>query len=193
MDAQLVVECLLDLDRLACIKALLGEASVHLPPRGTLWIATFTDETGRQVWKSTGHRDRTAAQAVADEWAAEAKRKRTVQGGPPRKPTIRVRPGSGEHAQGLLSQSEVAALLRISERTVREIERRAFEKLRNHPALRRFWREWQTGKVGEAIVPPTAEWDLSTSEITALLSLARMQIERHALMKLIAFTGAPRR
>jgi hypothetical protein len=142
------------------------------------------------VWKSTGQRDRRAAQVIADQLAAEAKRKRAAQGGLPRKPTIRVRPGSGEHSLGLLTQAEVAAILRVSERTVREIERRAFEKLRNHPALREFWREWQTGKIGEAIVPPTAEYDFSSSEIEALLSLARTPIERHAIRKVIAMTGA---
>ena len=50
MTAERIVECLLD-DRLACLEALVRKASVHLPPRGTKWVAAFADETGKQVWK----------------------------------------------------------------------------------------------------------------------------------------------
>jgi len=166
------------------------EASVRLPPRGSRWIATYTDENGKQVWKSTGQRDRTAAQVVADKWAAEAKRKRAAQGGPPRKPTIRVRHGSGEHALGLFTQAETAAILNISERAVRAIERRAFEKLRNHPALKDFWREWQTGELKEGALPTPMEMALSQPEIVALYGLAEDPMERQALRKLIALTQA---
>ena len=166
------------------------EASVHLPRRGTRWVAAFQDENGRQVWKSTGQRDRTAAQAIADELEAAARRKRFAQGGPPRKSTIRVRRGSGDRALGPFTQAETAAIMRVSERTVREIERRAFTKLRNHPALQQFWREWQSGEVKEAVVPTSTGWDLSQSEIEALLALARTPIEKHAIRKLIALTSA---
>jgi hypothetical protein len=115
MTATRVVELLLDLDRLACIEALLAEASVHRPCRGTRWVATFRDETENQVWKATGFTDRKAAQAIADELEAAAKRKRFAQGGPPRKSTIRVRRGSGERALGPFTQAETAAILRLSE------------------------------------------------------------------------------
>jgi len=40
--------------------------------------------------------------------------------------------------------------LGLSVRAIREIERRAFEKLRRHPALRRFWREHTGGGVEES-------------------------------------------
>jgi len=66
MTAERIVECLLD-DRLACLEALVREASVHLPRRGSKWVAAFTDETGKQVWKSTGQRERTTALTLAQE------------------------------------------------------------------------------------------------------------------------------
>jgi hypothetical protein len=66
------------------------EASVHLPHRGRRWIATFRDEAGTQVWKATGLTDRKAAQAIADELEAEAKRKRAAQRGPTRRPVSRA-------------------------------------------------------------------------------------------------------
>jgi Sigma-70, region 4 len=74
-----------------------------------------------------------------------AKRERASQGALPRRPTIRVRPGSAERELGLLTQKEVAAIMGVSERAVRAIERRAPGKLRNHPKLRPFWVEY-TGK-----------------------------------------------
>jgi hypothetical protein len=99
----------------------------------------------------------------------------------PKKPTIRVRAGSAERAVGLLSQKEVAVLLKISERAVRAIERRAFDKLRRHPALREFWGEWQ----GIEEANPQGDWQLSSAEVIALLGLARTSVERDLLIKLI--------
>src|SRR5436190_7537132 len=85
------------------------EATVRLPPRGTKWIAVYTGvEPGKQVWRSTGLTDPTAALALARHWEAEARRERAATGAPTRKPTIRVRRGSGEAAVGLLTQKEVA-------------------------------------------------------------------------------------
>src|SRR5262249_36564552 len=149
---------LLDPDTLACLEALVHEASVHLPPRGTKWVATFTDETGRQVWKSTGQRERSAALAQAQEWEREARAKRAAAGPSARKATVRVRPGSPERQGGLLSQKEIAALMKISERAVRSIERRALRKLRNHPALRQFWREWEGSEIEETA--SVSDWRL---------------------------------
>ena len=166
------------------------EASVHLPRRGTRWVAAFQDENGRQVWKSTGQRDRTAAQAIADELEAAARRKRFAQGGPPTKLALRVRRGSGERGRGPFTQAETAAIMRISERSVRQLQRSALTKLRNHPALKEFWREWQRGQVSEAVVPTSTGSALSAAEIEALLALARTPIEKHAVRKSIAFTGA---
>jgi hypothetical protein len=165
------------------------EASVHLPPRGHRWVAVYTGvEPGRQVWKSTRLRDRAAALALAKEWEAEAKRRRAAQGALPPKPTVRVRPGSGERELGLLSQAEVASLLHLSVRTIREIERSAFRKLRRHPALRDLWQEWVTGEVKEALPTPSA-WALSSAEVAAVWALTRTPFERRALRKLIALVA----
>jgi hypothetical protein len=166
----------------------LVEASVHLPRRGSRWVAAFRDETGRQVWRTTGLRDRPLALALAKEWETKARRKRAAQGAAPAKPTIRVRPGSGERELGLLSQREVAIILRISERAVREIERRAFDKLRRHPALKDFWREWTAGDIKEADSDGPANWALSRTEIAAVYALAWTPAERRALRKLFAST-----
>jgi hypothetical protein len=190
MNAEEIVRMLLEADGPLCMYALIDEASVHLPRRGTRWVATFRDETGNQVWKATGQRDRTAAQAIADELEAAAKRKRLAQGEPPNKPVIRVRRGSGERGLGPFTQAETAAIMRISERSVRQLQKSAFTKLRNHPALKEFWREWQSGQVSEAVVPTITGWVLSAAEIEALLTLARTPIEKHAIRKMIAFTGA---
>jgi len=142
--AEIVVECLLDPE--------LFEATVRRTPRSWRWVEVFTgSEPGKQVWRSTGLADRDAALALARKWEAEARRDRGTSGLLARKPTIRVRPGSGEAAVGLLTQKEVAAVLGLSVRAIREIERRPFEKLRRHPALLRFWREHGTGDVEENV------------------------------------------
>jgi hypothetical protein len=190
MTIEELVRILLEADGPLRIYPLINEASVHLPRRGTRWVAAFQDENGRQVWKSTGQRVRAAAQAIADELEAAAKRKRFALGGAPKKPVIRVRRGSGERALGPFTQAETAAIMRISERSVRQLQRSALTKLRNHPALKEFWREWQSGQVSEAVIPTSTGWVLSAAEIEALLALARTPIEKHAIRKLIALTGA---
>jgi len=101
---------------------------------------------------------------------------------------MRVRAGSGERELGLLSQAEVAALLRISQRAVREIERRAFDKIRRHPALRDSWREWTSGGIKEAASFVSREWALTGAEIAAVYGLARSRAERQALQKLFVLT-----
>jgi len=173
MNAEMIVRCLLERD--------LIEATVRLPPRGTKWIAVYTGvEPGKQVWRSTGLRDRAAALALAKKWEAQARRTREASAGVTKKPTIRVRRGSGEAAAGLLTREEAAALLGISVRAVREIERRGLEKLRR--ALRRFWNEHSTGQVKTA----ADSHDLVPAEIDALFSLTRTPLERRALTKLLA-------
>jgi Sigma-70, region 4 len=174
---------------LACLEALLGEASVHRPHRGNVWVAAFQDENGRHVWKSTGQRDRNAAQAIADEWEAEAREKRAAQGVQGKMPTIRVRTGSGEGALGLLTQKEVAAIMKISERAVRAIEHRAIAKLRNHPVLKEVLREWQGHDIEESRVP--TEYQLSREEVAAVLALARTPFERYAVRKLLRVASGP--
>lgn len=187
MEPKEIVEILIQTDGPVSARHLI-EVSVHLPRRGTKWVAAFRDETGRQVWRTTGLREREPALALAKEWESEAKRRRAAQPAAPPKTPIRVRPGSGEEAIGLLTQKEVAMILRISERSVREIERRAFEKLQRHPALKDFWREWTTGEVAEAVRRSPSEWTLTRAEIAAVCALAGTTVERQALRKLLALT-----
>ncbi len=187
MGPQEIVEILLQSDGPVDIEALV-EVSLHRPHRGTKWVAAFRDEAGRQIWRSTKLQDRASALALAQEWEASAKRRRAAQPALPRKPTMRVRPGSGERQLGLLTQKEVAAIMRISERSVREIEKRAFDKLRRHPVLRDFWREWTTGDIKEAGLEFPAPWALSRAEIAAVWALTRAPEERQALRKLLAVT-----
>jgi hypothetical protein len=177
-----LLEVLLEAEGPICMEALIDEASVHLPRRGSVWVASYRDENGVQRWRSTGQRDRVAAQTIAGKLEAEARRKRAAQAPRPAKPTIRVRAGSAEHALGFLSQKEVAIVMKISERAVRAIERRAFDKLRRHPALRQFWDEWQGGGIEEAGL----EWQLSPTETAALYALARTPEERQVLRKVMA-------
>jgi hypothetical protein len=87
----------------------------------------------------------------------------------------------------LLSQKEVGVILKLSERAIRAIERRAIEKLRNHPALKEIWREWQGRGIEEAHVP---DWHLSRAEIDALYHLARTSEERRVLRKLMALIAS---
>ncbi len=112
-------------------------------------------------------RDRKAARVLAQQWERAAKRKRAAQTPLPRKPVMRVRPDSGERELGLLTQREVGLIMKISTRAVREIERRAFNKIRQHPALRDFWREGTTGEVKETTSHASGPWLLSQAEIAA--------------------------
>jgi hypothetical protein len=180
-----LVQVLIETDSPASSRALI-EVSVHLPNRGTRWIAAYRDATGRRVWRTTGMRNRKAALTLGQRWEQAAKQKRLGQGALPRKPTIRVRRGSAEHEVGLLSQAEVAAFMHITQRAVRDIERRAFDKIRRHPGLREFWNEWSTGKVEEAASQDLADWALTRAEIAAVYALARTAEERQALRKLLA-------
>ena len=68
----------------------------------------------------------------------------------------------------------------------RAIEHRALEKLRNHPKLIQFWKEYLTGEPSDN--PPVNEnrqAELTPDEIAALFCLAQTQEERHALAKLL--------
>jgi hypothetical protein len=189
MNAEALVDCVLDSNQPFSSRELIEllEASVHLPARGTIYMAAYRDEFGQPVQRSTRTRDRLAAQAIADEWEAAAKRKRAALGPQPKKPTVRVRRGGPEHQAGLRTQAEVAATMHIGERAVRALERSAFLKLRNHPQLRELWREWLG--IDEGTNPASGAWDLTPSEIRALLDLAADRFERQALKKLIALTG----
>ena len=180
-----IVEILIETDGPVSARRLV-EVSLHLPRRGTKWVAAFRDANGRQVWRTTGLREREPALVLARRWEAEAKRRRAAQPAAPPKLTIRVRPGSAEKELGCLSQKEVAAILRMPERAVREVERRAFEKLRRHPALKDFWREWTTGQIKETALRVSKQWTLSRVEIAAVYALAETPAEQQALRKLLA-------
>jgi hypothetical protein len=167
------------------VSALLGEeplaeATVHLPRRGRIWVASFTGPSGGQIWKSTGITDREQALLVAKRWEAEARAQRLSVGRTRRKPIWRVRrqqPGSAP--SGLLTQKEVALLLNMSERGVREVERRALQKLRSHPLLRQAWQEYLIGELDEA------ELVLTRQEIEALFAVAHTPEERGLIQKVL--------
>ena len=87
-----------------------------------------------------------------------------------------------------MTQAEVAAFMHISERAVRDIERRAFDKIRRHAGLREFWREWLSGEVEESASQALADCVLTREEITAVYALAQTPEERMALTKLLVLT-----
>jgi len=78
-------------------------------------------------------------------------------------------------------------LLKISTRCVRQVERRAFKKLRNHPTLRRLWQEW-TGGTSPSV--EEAANDLSKEDIVVLARLTRTPEERSALFKALIVVWA---
>ncbi|MCL4181175.1 MAG: hypothetical protein KJ072_25950 [Verrucomicrobia bacterium] len=174
------------------------EAAIRLPPRGRRWIAVYTGVApGKQVWRSTGETERDAAMAKALAWEKEARTRRAALGLKPREPSIRVqrsrRSAFGTVAPGLgpLSQREVAMILRISERAVRNIERRALEKLRRHPMLGELWAELSLGGTAqESRVQQGPGAELTPTEIAALVALARNEEELLALNKLLSWIGS---
>jgi hypothetical protein len=157
---------------------ILCEASIHRPTRSRIWVACYTGERGGQVWRSTGLTDRDRALTVARRWEALARAGRAAAGRVASQPTLpvsRKQPGTG----GPLTQKEVALLLKISERAVRLIERRAVRKLFNHPLLRQAWRQYLAGELDED------QWRLTQEEIRTLFHLARTPEEWRLLQKVI--------
>src|SRR3954468_16066686 len=116
MHANQIVDHLLELvDELPFGWRLL-EASVYLPPRSSKWIAVFTGiESGKQIRRSTGLSDHQAALLLARKWERETREER-ARSKPLKKPIIRA----GSEGPGVLSQKEVAEILGMSERGVRE-------------------------------------------------------------------------
>jgi len=163
------------------------EASVRLPPRSTRYVATFSGpEPGVQVARSTGTADRDKALRLARKWEREARREREA------KKAAQPDTGAFRGTAFGLSQREVAALLRVSERAVRAIERRALRKLRQHPLLRQVWREHE---FGEPAIPPQvdeADVGLTKEEIEALVGLAWTPLEQRALAKLLGCVSSVR-
>ena len=172
-----LVEILLTGGQRPSARALI-EASVHLPKRGRRWVATFRDGSGRQLWRSTGHTDRRAALIVAQKLEQDARRARAEQGDLD-KPVLRAPRGSG------LTQEDTAIFLGLSQRAVRDTEKRALRKLRQNPAIRALWREL----VGEGVTS-TADLELTDAEIAALYGLVRTPEERRVLDKVIALVSA---
>jgi Sigma-70, region 4 len=179
MTMEMLVRTLLDANGSSCIKRVIKEASVHLPHRGRRWIASFRDQTGQQRWRSTGQTDRREALAVAQEWEKAARRAQPGQVDP------MPPPRSGRSNVRQFTQKEIAILMGLSERAVREIERRALRKLKQHPAVRALWREW----VGEGATS-TVDLELTDAEIAAVYGLARTPDEQRALDKLMALVRA---
>ena len=157
------------------------EATVRLPPRSHRWVAVYTGfEPGTQITRSTGLTDRSAALAQAQEWEVQAnaeRSRRKAEG------TCGIGPLARQDAY--LTQAEIAAILGISERAVRAIERRALHKLRQHPLLREVWAEFSDRySVEEGSI------DLEPEEIGALFGLARTDFERRVLLKVLVFIWA---
>ena len=176
--ATTIVSTLLGEQPLAAVPVL--EASVHLPQRSRVWVAAFTGPNGGQVWRSTGLTDHDEARRLARKWEAEARAQRLNLSGTRSTPFLRVRreePGSAR--SGPLTQKEVAQLLKMSERGVRAVERRAFEKLRQHPLLRQAWQQFLAGELDEH------EVNLTTEEVQALFNLARTPEERGLLQQVL--------
>jgi hypothetical protein len=165
---------------------LLKEASVHRPKRGRKWIASFRNEHRKQQWKTTRLTDYKLALKLAREWEEQAKRKRASQGA-----QVKVRTTTGRGPGGL-TQTEVAAILRISVRAEREIEHRAIEKLRRHPGLRRLWKEYLEGEIEESAceVGDSIAYQLSFPEIVAMFQLTATWLERQSLWKILDLAQA---
>ncbi len=162
--AATVVRTLLEADH--WVGSVLGEASVHRPRRGQTWIASFSGPLGQQ-WKSTHTRDYEAALAIARQLEAAAKAQ------------SRHARRACERASGGLTQKEVAAWLKLSERAVRAIEKRALRKLAQNAELRALW---QTLKRGPS---EAQEHRLSAAEILAVLRLARTPAELAVLSQVL--------
>jgi hypothetical protein len=159
--------------------ATLPEATIRRPPRSGVFVAIFTGpEPGQQIAKSTGLKDYKAAMALAKQWEEEARRAREARKA--------ERQGSGSR-RGMacgLSQAEVGALMDISERGVRAIERRAIAKLKRHPMIRAIWKEYTESRL--SVTDEPAAGTLTSEEGAALLRLARTAFEFRTLQKILA-------
>jgi hypothetical protein len=176
--AQQIVQILLGEEPVA--ESCLSEASVHRPKRSRVWQAAFTASTGGQTWRSTGLTNRHQALLVAKKWEAEARTERARLGGTVKKPVWRVRRPASGTGTGPLTQRETALLLGMSERAVREAERRAIQKLRNHPQMREIWQDYLSAELDEEHLL------LTQDEIEALFNLARTPEEQRLVRKVLA-------
>jgi DNA-directed RNA polymerase sigma subunit (sigma70/sigma32) len=85
----------------------------------------------RSIFEASVHRPATARPRQAAQFTA-------------RKPVVRA----GRQRIGL-TQKEVAVIMKLSERSIRQIEKRAIRKLMQHPALRQIWRDYLAGELDE--------------------------------------------
>lgn len=171
MNAIKLVNQLLD----NALESRLDEASVHRPPRSNVWVATITGANpGEQIRRSTGQTDREQALVIAQKWEVEERERRKALARQDRLPHPRKSDPGG------FTQEEVAALLKMSARAVRNTEKRALAKLRRHPAVRDLWREI-TGEV----VKESEELPLAKEEMVALVGLAKTVFDLRTLQKLI--------
>jgi len=159
--------------------ALVIEASLHRSARSRVWNAVFTGPGGGQVSRSTGLTDRDQALLIARKWEAKARAERARLGTTSRKPILRAGQSRSAAGVSMLTQQEVAQLLHMSERGVREVERRAFRKIRNHPLMRQIWQKYLSGELDEH--QPT----LTQDEIEAVFHVARTPEEWSFLLKVL--------
>jgi len=164
----------------------LSEASLSRPRRGKIWIASFTGPTGGQTFKSTGLVQREQALELARTWEKEARAQRAKLGRMIRKPFVRVARSEAGIGAGL-TQREVAEILHMSERGVREVERRALRKLLNHPLLRQIWQLYLAGELEEQ------QWVLTAKEKEALIGATRNAQERRLLQRVLPIVTQSKR
>ena len=153
-----------------------GEATVRLPPRSSVWVGVCTGpEPGQQIARSTGLRDREEALALTQRWEAHARRQRqkAERDQPPPAQLGRL-PG--------LTQAEVASVLGLSVRAVRTIERRAFRKLKNHRVLQAIWAQLESAPTSHPVEDST---ELTDEEVDALFGLVENPPEGRALAKIL--------
>lgn len=150
----------------------LGEATMHRPKRGRVWVATFTGPEGGQVWRSTGVTDHDQALLIAKKWEREARAQRAKSVRTPRQSIVHLQQRELGSEPGLLTQREVGLLLGISQRSVRRLERSAIAKLRRHPMLREIWQKYLAGELEETRLV------LTRAEAVAMLGLVRSPEER---------------
>ena len=117
---------------------------------------------------------------LAKEWEAQAREYRASLGQTPGKIILRARRSASSARSGPLSQREVGLLLIMSVRRMREVQRRAFAKLRSHPLLQQGWAQFSTGDLDERQPALTSE------ESEALFEMARTPEERRLMREVLA-------
>ena len=78
--------------------------------------------------------------------------------------------------------------MKISERAVRQTEKRALAKLRAMPAFRKIAREYFGRDIGENLNADATV--LNDSDVAALLGLAKNALERKLLIRVLHLVGA---